>query len=475
MGKFLSTAGLLLSVVAGCGGGAFQVQQTPQPDASSRLDDVSPPSKQMSVPGGQRDWIPATIGSGHGDALAQALRDRRTLVLILPNVWRGAEMEDRIFQMVKLVSPDTQVVARGSAAFDGLWDQQGEIPYSQGATHHGTEGQGGPVFIPKEHPLYREWISDQETSGGAEALLVVRPIRLDAAQQRQMREKRQGGCDALLGELEGAIASQEGLFVTYEQLASRLLYEAFKRHLEVALPFWKAELEGRRSAGPSDSMETRCIEGYLGWLDQYAPCIEAPCEGAPRLSATGGGTVGMTDGKVVLLDACPTPGMRDYPAELAQLASRSVREVLPSLDNGWITELIRYDGLKRLTAEIDAGCAPRHRRIVMEELAKTQDAVQSDLIRLAEGAFQGVWEVASGRARFPGVGPVSVLARVRVTAGDPAVDAADLKERMRRMERCSQATDRPIQVILVDRQSAEVVFMGIFYEEALLCRGLPPG
>jgi hypothetical protein len=148
---------------------------------------------------------------------------------------------------------------------------------------------------------------------------------------------------------------------------------------------------------------------------------------------------------------------------------------MPHLDNGWVAELIRYDGLTRLTAEIEAGCAPRHRRIDMEALEEAREGVSRYLTRLEGGAFQGMWEEASGQSRFAGVGPVKVLARVRVIADDPAVEVLDLAKDMRRMERCPQVKERPIQVILVDRKSAEVVFMGIFYEEGLLCHGLPPG
>lgn len=471
MEKLLSMAGLLFFVSGGCGGGAVQLQETPQPEAPSKLDAVSPPSKPISIPEGNTNWTPATIRSGRGDALSQALRERSSLALILPNVWRGAEMEDRIFQMVKLVSPDTRIVARGSAALDGLSDRHAEIPKER----QGTDGQEGSIFIPEGHPLYREWMVNEEISNGAEALLVVRPIRLDREKLPQTSKKRDGGCDGVMAELKEGIAAATGGFSHYEQEASKRLYEAFRRHLEVALPFWRDELERRKSAGSADAREARCVDSYLEWLGQYAPCVKGSCDGSPRLSATEGGTVGMTDGKDYPRDDCPTAGMRDYTAELAQLATRSVLEVLPSLDNGWIGELIRYDGLTRLTAVIEEGCAPRHRRIVMEELAGVREAVRRYLTHLREGTFRGTWEAGSGRARIPGVGPVKILARVRVTAGDPAVEVSDIEKRMRRMERCNQGKDRPIQVILVDLQSSAVVFMGIFDEADLLCHGLPPG
>jgi hypothetical protein len=64
---------------------------------------------------------------------------------------------------------------------------------------------------------------------------------------------------------------------------------------------------------------------------------------------------------------------------------------------------------------------------------------------------------------------------VQARGDDPVAGAAELLERFRRLERCDQGGERLLQAALVDVGSSEVVFMGIFFEEQLLCEGLPPG
>ena len=72
-------------------------------------------------------------------------------------------------------------------------------------------------------------------------------------------------------------------------------------------------------------------------------------------------------------------------------------------------------------------------------------------------------------------GPIAVLARTRARGVDPLRDAAALGDRLRELNRCAAGGERLLQVALIDVGSSEVVFIGIFFEEQLLCEGMPPG
>jgi hypothetical protein len=176
-----------------------------------------------------------------------------------------------------------------------------------------------------------------------------------------------------------------------------------------------------------------------------------------------------------LPDRCPTAQIRDYGAETKDLASRAVAEVLPHLEGIWGGELMRVGALARLADGLTEFCAPRHRRFSEQDLETARGDLAAFVDKLRELEADGEWVPAGGLERAPGIGPVAVLARVQARGDDPVAGAAELLERLRRLERCDEGGERLLQVALVDVGSSEVVFMGIFFEEQLLCEGLPPG
>jgi hypothetical protein len=460
--------------LAGCGSGTTLVESTPRPGPSTEVSPLSPPAGKVDIPLPETEWIPAMIGGARGDALTRALKDMKTLALILPRGSSAAEFEDRVFQMVKAAAPETQVVSRGTATLDALLEERGDIPYRVTMEQSGTDALGRPIFIPKEHPLNTEWLAKKAPLKGAEGMLVVRPIRVRDIRLRELRAGRRGGCDEAIATLKAGLANGAGFFASYEDQVTSLLSKEFSRHLEVALPFWQGELRQAAENAAPGSPASRCIETYLALLDRYAQCRSGNCESGPKLFSEEGGIIGMVDETLLVPNVCPAQGMRDYGVEIDELAERAVHVVLPSLGPGWAGELARLGGLVELARELERGCAPRHRRIDRGDLETARQAVTRYLTDLRDESITAAWEKAGGMARVPGVGGVRILARVKTAADDPSKKASDIARRIRALDRCAEGRERLLQATLVDVGSSEVLFMGIFFEEALLCNGLPP-
>ncbi len=464
----------LIFAIAACGGGTVLVESTPRPEPETQIEPISPPGGTFEIPNPDEEWTPATISSGLGATLVSALADRKSIALILP---RGAAplLEDRVFQMVKAGAPETKVVARGRATLDQLLEERGEIPYRVTMQPGGVDILGRPYYLPKEHPLNTDWLTRKKPLKGADGLLAVRPIRVDDTKLRRLREGRQGGCDSFEKALVAGAEQGVDLFRPYEEAASHELLSAFQRHLQVAMPYWQEEID--RVAGEIEpgGPAARCLKAYQTFVDTYKPCLSASCAPGPRFYLMDSGIVGFVDNGQLIPNNCPAQGMRDYAAELEDLAHRAVSEVLPALDNGWTGELVRSGGLAQLSSTIKETCAPRHRRIEPDDLTAARVEVKDFLTKLAEQDLSGEWEPTRGMERVPGVGPVKVLARVRVSGNNPIVGAAKLKTSLRQLDKCDEGRERLYQAALIDVGTSEVLFMGIFFEEELLCEGLPPG
>ena len=162
---------------------------------------------------------------------------------------------------------------------------------------------------------------------------------------------------------------------------------------------------------------------------------------------------------------------------MVEAAERAVAEVMPALkDSGeWAGEIMRYTALLRVSEGMEEVCAPRHRRIAADDLTKARADLQAFAAELASADLSGEWVTAGGMTRIPGVGPAKILARVSPGASDPRKTAAGLLEGFKRMDRCRGGEERLLQAGLIDVGSSEVVFMGIFFEEQLICEGMVPG
>jgi hypothetical protein len=468
----LATAAL----VTACGGGPTVLATTPIPGESSEAVEVPPPDGrfELEVPAGA--WTPVMIGGDQGAMLAQALTDRKAVMMVLGGSLGDAAFEEQVFRMIKAAAPETSVVARARATLDALLEERGEIPYRVTIEPAGTDVFGRPYYLPKEHPLQTEWLARKKALKGAEGLLTVRRIRVEDQRLRELRERRRGSCDELIGALEAGSNGAGAFFEPYTRAVDEALDEAFERHLGRALPFWRDELAAARARVAPGGEDARCLDGYDEFLERYAPCIDGGCALGPRLVLPAGGLIAMDNTPIAALpDRCPTSGMRDYGDEMKQLAGRAVGEVLPHLGGAWAGELIRFGALSRIIDGVSELCAPRHRRFSGQDLETARGDLAAFLERLAGLEAEGEWIAAGGIERAPGVGPMAVRARVQARGEDPIAGAAELVERLRRLERCDQGGERLLQAALVDVGSSEVVFMGVFFEEQLICEGLPPG
>jgi hypothetical protein len=466
--------GFIALVLTMCGGQAPIAVSTPRPAPGAGVAPLASPKTKVAIPVPETNWTPVSYGSSRGENLVAALRDLKTLALILPKKGNPAELENRVFRMLKAASPDTRVVARGVALLDKLLEERGDIPYRVTMEPGGTDAYGRPYYVPKDHPLNTSWLSKKRELKGAEAMLVVRPIRVSTARLRELREQRTGGCSGIEKTLQEGVDAGRTFFQEYEEKASLALAKEFGRHLDAALPFWRSELDKVASLSDAGSRQSACSEAYTQLLNKYEVCIAKSCPVAPKLFADSGGVIGMPNPELAIPPFCPVAGMRDYATEISDLADRAVTEVLPALDAGWAGELARFGGLTRMQRVVTDTCAPRHRRFHEAALEDARNLVVDYFKELGEQEITATWASVGGMVHVPGVGPVKVYARVKVSAGDSSAQAVAIETRFRELERCSAGDERILQATLVDVGSSEVRFMGLFFEEQLLCEDFLP-
>lgn len=464
------------TLCAGCGAGPTVLATTPIPGEAAEAVEIPPPDGRFEIDVPPSEWIPVMVGGDQGAMLAQALADRKSVMMILGGAIGDAAFEEQIFRTIKAAAPETAVVARARATLDKLLEERGEIPYRVTLEPGGTDVFGRPFYLPKEHPLQTEWLAKKKALKGAEGLLTVRRIKVDDRRLRELRDRRRGSCDELIAALDAAAIGAEKYFEPYADAVDSALDAAFERHLAEALPFWREELAAAGTRAAPGGEDARCIEGYEEFLERYAQCVDGGCPLGPRLVLPAGGLIAMDNTPLAALpDRCPTSGVRDYGDEMKQLAERVVSEVLPHLGGAWGGELIRLGALSRIVGGVNELCAPRHRRFSGPDLKTARGDLAAFLERLGGLEADGEWVAAGGIERAAGVGPVAVLARVQARGDNPIAGATELLERLRRLERCDQGGERLLQTALVDVGSSEVVFMGIFFEEQMICEGLPPG
>lgn len=460
-------ASLLISM---CGGGDRAVVE-PVPGSTANLlpSKLAGPLAPMAVPTPEEAWIPVSVGAEKGANLAAALKARAKIAVVVPKAHDVRDLENRIHQMVRASAPDTAIVARSEAVLDKFLEDKTEIPYRPS-----TADNGAPTHLQKEEPTVALWRAKSGPLKEVDAVLIVRSVKIDDLRASEMRMSRTGGCDAEMTALQNGLNASTGYFASYESQAAEVLGKEFSRQLLTALPLWRAELKQAADIAVSGSPSERCLAAYRAFLDKYDPCLKGACPLAPRVFPSSGGIVGMVDESALISDVCPTPGMRDFAAEIRDLGDRTLAEMMPTLSGDWTGEMLRRGALERIYAGLSDACAPRIRRLRMDDLQAVQIALHDYLVRLNSGDFAASWERMRGLERIVGVGPVRVLARVKAQVADPSVEAAAVLQRVRGLDQCAQSNGRLLQVSLVDTKSLEVLFMDIFFEAYLLCADLPP-
>jgi hypothetical protein len=417
-----------------------------------------------------------TIGQGQGRSLAKTIAGRKALAILLAENVSSNTLGDEVYEMVKAVAPEIQVVMRNTATMDWIMTERGEMPYRVSLEPGGTDIMGRPYYLPKEHPLNTEWLSKNKAMKGADAVLVIGEIQsVEDAVLRRLRDGRQGGCAELEKDLSDSISKMNEFFSPYKEDVDKVLTKAFARHLQTALPFWKDEIAKTLETESSNKPVVRCLEAFGSFLESFETCLRQECGLGPEFHSSGGGIIAMADNAVLVPNDCPVEVKRDYRAELEDLASRSVSEVLSALDGDWTSDLIRSSALERLANGLKDICEPHHRRIGAQDLMTARADVAQFIAELNEVKPAARWELAQGQERVIGVGPVHVLARVKPLGHSPDVDAHQLLERIRRFDQCDKEGEKLMRAMLIDVGSSEVLFNGIFFKEELICNGMPPG
>ncbi len=464
--------GCILVAVSTCTSRTPAVISTPDPTLPSRIALLPPPTAAVDIPVPDMEWTPVSYGAGSGEALAAQLTAIKSIALILPKKGNPVELENRVFQMVKAAAPNTEIVARGKAEWDDFVAMQGRMPQRLSAVSE--EPDGTTYHLPKDHPLSKKWLARKRILKGAEGLLVVRPIQLSDEYLKELRNEKTGGCDEMEKLLRDGIQQAQKGMADFERRVTEILGKEFSRYLASALPFWRGELLEIAAITDPDSLMMRCRDAYDKMLDQFEPCIKKRCSRSPRLFIEGGGIVGMPDPAPSIPDVCPALGMRNYASEIVDLADRAVVEVLPALDGAWAAELVRFGGLEQGTKYIFDTCAPRHRRVNDTDLVAARKAVVSYFEALKQTRFTAMWKSVGGMEHVAGAGPVKVFARAKQSVGDAGGDATRLQAALKKMSRCSTQGEQVYQASIIDVFSANVVYMGLFFEENLLCDEMPP-
>ena len=474
MGRCLlwGLAGFLMISTATCKSSAPLETSTPIPRQPSRISPLPPPSSPLEIPVPGVGWMPMRFGADRGAVLVTSLSDMKSVALILPKKGNPAELEERVYQMVKTASPETKIVARSQADLSDVIEEEGTLPLRLSAVPETSDGSA--YRLSNDHPLTKAWQGRKKSLHGADGVLIVRPVAVsDALLQGLVAEKR-GDCSQVEKTLQDGMAAASAASRPFADKASDTMGKELSRYLRTALPFWKDELSKIAAIAETGSEQERCHDVYSALLSKFEGCVEKSCSVGPRLFARNGGIIGMPDPTGAIPDSCPTAGMRDYAGELMDIADRAVVEVLPALDAAWATELARLGGLAHGAALIRDACLPRHRRVDADALDAAKKTVVSYFEALSDSRLSAVWESVGGMEHVSGVGPVKVFARPKATAGDPGGDAARLNNALKKIDRCGQQDGQVYQVSVINPASAEILFMGVFFEENLLCEGMLP-
>ena len=460
---------------AACGTASPNIlAETPRPEESTQRK-FDEPADELTFSIQSTDWRPATIGSDGALMLGEALKKRKSIMVLTGSNMNSPTFEDAIFQLIRTASPETRIVARNSAVLDEILMERGEIPFRQTWEVGGQDVFGRPWMVPEDHPLSTDWLKKKKELKGAEAMLLIDFVKPDSRKLRQMREQVRGGCDALHAELNRGIGHSESYFRNIVTQVNDVLGSEFSREMQTALPFWKTELTQATASMVPGSPDARCFSAYSKYLKNYDDCLRGTCALSPRLHISGAGVIGMdmADAAVIPHD-CPTGMGRNYLSELKGIGERVVGSVMADIPEGWAGEFSKVNMLERLDSELSRLCAPAHRRFTQDDLAVAHRAVDDFLENVVTTRISGKWSPAEGIERIAGVGAVTILGRARPQTTETAVMIERLHQIFKPLNKCIDSKRRPVQVVLVDVGTSEVYFSAIVFEEQLFCENMPP-
>ena len=142
---------------------------------------------------------------------------------------------------------------------------------------------------------------------GASSLLTVRRVTVDDQRLKELRKRKRGGCDELLGGLRMSAQEAQEFFAPMIRQADEELARAFARHMSQAVPFWKDEISRYAQAAGPKGPDAQCAAAYGDFVDGFDGCAGKACELGPRLSLSSeGAAVAMSDAPFAVLPSkCP--------------------------------------------------------------------------------------------------------------------------------------------------------------------------
>ena len=466
----------LLSGFVSCGPAGRSDIKRAAPPALATPANIDAMSKTVSIVKVGENWTPHMYGANEGAMLTNALKDHKSLMLILDKHLDGTEVEQQLHSMIKAASPQTAILARGTTVLDALLKERGEIPYRTTLEHAGSDILGRPVFVPKEHPLNTDWLSKKKALNGADTVMTVRKITLTDERLREIKKRDRGGCDQTISELTQTLTDNGEAFKNFKDELDRALQETFVTRIGYDLPQWKAELaEAETEVNPKGSKAT-CLKEITAFVNKLDTCRETDCEIGPRFFPNAGGFIGMNEeNSFGITDRCLDVAPRNYVKELERAVTETVAAVLPAISDKSSGDLQRLGAVEHLVNGMKDVCTIAHRRISSEDLKIARSELSTFASRLSEQTVSATWKSAGGLERVAGEGPVKVFAKARPTGGDAIADADTLITRIKQMSKCHRGHENIYQVTLIEVGTSKVVFMDLFFGEQLFCEDLAPG
>ncbi|MCK9523929.1 MAG: hypothetical protein M0R76_12955 [Proteobacteria bacterium] len=474
MGVFVSAL-----LVWGCGAPVpVAVTTSPSPPASPNAETahIPAPDAPLSLSFAEVPWLPVTIGGNGVATLSEALSERQTVMILRGEGMAEPLWEDKLFQLVAAAAPQARIVARGRAALDTLLIEHGDIPYRRTWEVGGADVFGRPWMLPKDHPLRTDWLDKQQVLKGAEVLMTVDLVRVDAPRLAQLRKEHRGGCEALYAQFNTALSQNSAYFDSLLDALNGALRNDFVRRLNAVRDAWKADVARGLASGKTTGDQRRCLRANDEFLRKFDDCSDAHCPMAPHIFSPSG-VLGMELSFGAMVPAaCKGVEIADYRGAVLQMGQDVVTARLSEIPVAWAEAFYRLQMLTQAQREMNAFCAPAHRRLRESDIERAREQLSAFLQAVSQGNVDAQWRLERGQERVPTVGSVEVLAAVAAKPGNALHTAWDATVQiLRTAGKCTDGRRRPVMLSLIDVKTSEVFFSAIAFEEQLFCEDLPPG
>lgn len=459
-------------------------QLPPGPDAPARV--------ALDMPSLDMPWTLPVMTAGDVDALGRTLQAHETIKIRAGSRFATPAGETRTLDLVKALSPATRVVARGEGMLTSIMKERGELPLRRRPVPDGQRDLlGRPTYVWEDVPLSSDWMGPKSLLSGAQAVLAIDDAEIDLQAWRSLQAHAVGTCDAPMVALA---RGQEQALATLEPFldhADAILWQVYAAELRTFVPQLVSEL------APYEKLKTRtqfedgaswdqyqCGHAYWEYMQNYARCGETPgtCAAAPRIFLVGEARIGSAEPSSFIPDDCAPLVGRDYVQEARRLSREAAQVATESFDPAWMALAARAGAITDVYDVLEDACVPRRRRIAEPDMAEARRRLGRIGERFNEAEVvqsAGRWVLEDNQFHVPGIGGVRQVARFAVepgaVAGEIRTAASELSAFLAARTVCRYGPEHPpVAAVVVDVGSSEVEFVGYFFEEELLCPGLPP-